>query len=94
LHHQLLAWRKEFGKRGLLTIDKTLPMRAASLLFRQPKLYQIAGRVARLAMRTLPRFVFVNRFNMWSRDRELPEPPAESFSQWYSKNRGQKNGRN
>jgi len=87
LHHQLLAWRKEFGKRGLLSIDKTLPMKAASLLFRNPRLYSLAGRIGRAAMRMLPRFVFVNRFNMWSRDRELPTPPADSFTQWYAKNR-------
>ncbi len=87
LHHQLLAWRKEFGKRGLLSLNKTLPMRAASLLFRHPRLYNALGRVARAAMRTLPRAVFVNRFNLWSRDRELPTPPPESFAQWYSKNR-------
>ncbi len=87
LHHQLLAWRKEFGRRGLLAIDKTLPMKAASQLFRHPRIYRTLGRVARAAMRALPRFVFVNRFNLWSRDRELPAPPQESFNQWYSRNR-------
>lgn len=87
LHHQLLAWRKEFGRRGLLALDKTLPMKAASWLFRHPRLYRAIGRAARAAMRTLPRFVFVNRFNLWSRDRELPAPPEESFSQWYARHR-------
>lgn len=87
LHHQLLAWRKEFGRRGLLAIDKTMPMKAAAFLFRHPWLYRTAGQVARAAMRALPRFLFVNRFNLWSRDRELPAPPKESFRQWYSRHR-------
>ncbi|TVQ01328.1 MAG: lactate utilization protein [Planctomycetaceae bacterium] len=90
LHHQLLAWRKEFGKRGLLSVGKTLPMRAASFVFRHPALYRLGGRLARIAMRTLPRVFFVNRLNTWSRDRELPTAPADSFSQWYAKNRGPK----
>ncbi len=76
-----------FGRRGLLALDKTLPMKAASWLFRHPRLYRAIGRAARAAMRTLPRFVFVNRFNLWSRDRELPVPPEESFSQWYARHR-------
>lgn len=93
LHHQLLAWRKEFGKRGLLKIGKTLPMKAASLLFRHPWLFQIVGGWGRAAMRSLPRSAFVNRFNIWSRDRELPTPPSQSFSNWYRQNREEKNGR-
>ncbi len=87
LHHQLLAWRKEFGKAGLLTLDKTVPMKLASWLFRAPKLYQCAGRLGRWALRWLPRPLVVNRLNAWSRDRELPTPPESSFSQWYAKNR-------
>lgn len=94
LHHQLLSWRKEFGERGLLSASKTLPMKLASHLFRRPLAFQLAGRVARAALRHLPHCLFINRLNpmawTWNRDREIPEAPAESFTQWYAKNRGPK----
>lgn len=90
LHHQLLAWRKEFGQTGILSLDKTVPMRLASWLFRSPRLFQWAGRVGRWSLRRLPRWMTVNRLNVWSRDRELPTPPPSSFSQWYAKNRKSK----
>jgi len=28
--------------------------------------------------------------NAWGKSREMPRPPAESFHQWYIKNRGDK----
>lgn len=93
LHHQLLAWRKEFGKRGLLGLDKTIPMKAASWLFRHPRIYSAVGAWGRRALRRLPRFMIVNRLNAWSRGREMPPAPQESFSDWYAKHRGPKHGR-
>lgn len=90
LHHQLLAWRHEFGKRRILGFDKTIPMKAASWLFQHPRIFAAVGSVGKLALRTLPRFMVINRFNAWSRDREMPPAPKESFSQWFEKNRGAK----
>jgi L-lactate dehydrogenase complex protein LldF len=93
LHHQLLAWRKEFGKRGLLGLDKTIPLKAASWLFQHPKVYSMVGAWGKRALRTLPRFMVINKFNAWSRDREMPPAPKESFADWYKKNRSSKDGR-
>jgi hypothetical protein len=36
LHHQLLAWRGEIVRRGLLPWRKWLEMKAASIVLRQP----------------------------------------------------------
>jgi L-lactate dehydrogenase complex protein LldF len=88
LHHQLLAWRQEFGKRGILGLDKTIPMKAASWLFQHPKVYATVGAWGRRALRVLPRFMVINRFNAWSKAREMPPAPKESFAQWHAKNRG------
>ncbi len=92
LHHQLLAWRKEFGKRRLLGLDKTIPMKAASWLFQHPRLYAFAGAWGRRALRWLPRPLIYHRLNAWSRDREMPPAPKESFAQWYAKHRGGRDG--
>jgi len=49
LHHQLLAWRKESGKRGILGFDKTIPMKVASWLFQHPRICATAGSWGRRA---------------------------------------------
>ncbi len=87
LHHQLLAWRTEFGKRGLLKKSKTLPMHGASMLFRHPALFRTLGYFGRLALKWLPHGLTHNRFNTWAQTRELPEPPKTSFAKWYRANR-------
>lgn len=92
LHHQLLAWRKELVGKRLLPIPKRLSMKAASFLFRHPKLFGMVGGIGRTSLRILPRFFTHNRLNKWTIARELPEPPRESFKQWYRKNRSEKPG--
>jgi len=37
-------------------------------------------------MRVIPGMVS-NSFNPWFKQREMPEPPKESFRDWYLKNR-------
>lgn len=79
LHHQLLTWRKEIAVRGLVPLSKRLSMRAAGMLFKSPGLFSLAGRMARLIVPRLPRFLIYNRFNIWGRQRDLPDFPEESF---------------
>ena len=87
LHHQLLAWRKELVGQGLLPLSKRFSMKAASLVFRNAWLFVLMGWMGRTALRWLPHWVTHNRFNQWSVARELPEPPKESFRDWYRRNR-------
>ena len=87
LHHQLLAWRKELAGQGLLPLGKRFSMKAASLVFRNAWLFVLMGWMGRTALRWLPHWVTHNRFNQWSVARELPEPPKESFRDWYRRNR-------
>ncbi|QDT04163.1 Lactate utilization protein B [Rubripirellula lacrimiformis] len=88
LHHQLLAWRKELVGQDRMPKSKTVPMKAASYLFQHPKLFALAGKAGRTALRWLPHFATHNRLNKWTIARELPLPPKESFRDWYRKNRG------
>ncbi len=89
LHHQLLAWRKELVGLRLLPLSKRLSMRFASMLFQRPRLFASMGWMARTSLRILPRWMTHHRFNTWTIARELPEPPRESFRQWYQRNRRQ-----
>ena len=89
LHHQLLTWRKQIAAQGYVSLDKTVPMKLASTVFRRPWLYRFAGRMARTVVPWMPRFMLYNPLNVWGRRRELPEFPKESFQQAYA--RRQKN---
>jgi L-lactate dehydrogenase complex protein LldF len=83
LHHQLLAMRKELGDKKILPWSKTVPMRIAGFVLRRPWLYRLTGKLARVLLRYSPRFLIYNRFNRWGIDRELPEPPRQSFRKLY-----------
>ncbi len=85
LHHQLLAWRGEIGRRGLLPMSKKLPMLGLAFLLKRPWLYSLAGRVGRWFMPLVPRFLLYNPLNAWGRQRELPKPPRHSFRELYAR---------
>jgi L-lactate dehydrogenase complex protein LldF len=83
IHHQLLTWRGEIGRRGLLPLTKTLPMKLMKFVFRRPWLYALAGRTARRVLPLVPRWLLYSRLNDWGRQRELPQIPKYSFRELY-----------
>jgi L-lactate dehydrogenase complex protein LldF len=83
LHHQLLTLRREIAVQGHLPWTKRFAMGLASAVFCRPWLYRLVGRVGRWFLRRAPRFMVYHRFNPWSRQRELPHAPKQSFRQLY-----------
>ncbi|MDB5390648.1 MAG: hypothetical protein JWM11_6294 [Planctomycetaceae bacterium] len=79
LHNQLLTWRHEVVRLGLLPWTKRYAMRAASFVFRHPWIYRVAGKLARATLSILPRWMVYNSLNPWGRQRELPAAPRHSF---------------
>ena len=88
IHHQLLTWRREIAARGLLPLKKRLAMRAASFLLRHTWLYRALGKMARVVVPWLPRWLVYNRLNPWGKQRELPPFPRESFRELYRRRNG------
>ncbi|MEZ6127326.1 MAG: lactate utilization protein B [Planctomycetaceae bacterium] len=84
LHHQLLAMRGFLDRRKLLGMSKKMAMKFVSALLSHRWIYTTAGSAARTALRWLPRFAVYNPLNGWGRQRDLPEPPAQSFRQQYA----------
>jgi L-lactate dehydrogenase complex protein LldF len=89
LHHQLLTWRGEIARRGLLPWSRRLPMTALAFVLRRPRLYALAGRMGRWMMSLAPRWLLYHRLNTWGRQRDLPPVPAKSFRELYARRNGQ-----
>ncbi len=90
LHQHLLERRRQLvagPARGLP--GKRISMRLARWVLGSPRLYVLAGRMARLFLRRGPRWLLYGRWNAWGRQRELPPAPARSFRQaWRARGNG------
>ncbi len=89
LHHEILAWRGEVARQGLLAPSKKLAMVLLGLVFRFAWLYRVAGWLMRRVVPLLPRWLVYTRWNAWGRGRELPPMPAHSFKALYRRHRGE-----
>ena len=89
IHDQLYAWRQVLVKEGHVSTQKALGIKAMAAVLSQPRIYSLSGGIGRWVMRKFP-FIVNNRFNPWFKQREMPAPPDQSFSNWYKANRVKK----
>ena len=82
IHEQLYAWRQVIVKEGYAAYTKALGMKAMAWTLSSPVKFTRAGKAGRWFMHNAP-FVVNNKFNPWYKQREMPEGPKESFSEWY-----------
>jgi L-lactate dehydrogenase complex protein LldF len=87
IHEQLYQWRQEVYRKHQLSGTKKMALRFMGRMLARPKTYHRSGKFARKALRITPRFLVYNRLNPWGRSRDLPEPPKQSFQEWYKENR-------
>ncbi len=87
IHTQLYKWRQIIAKEHQLPWSKRQAMKIAGYMFAHPKLYRFAGKAGRAMLRMMPRTLVYGPWNAWGKQRDLPEPPKESFRDWYIKNR-------
>jgi L-lactate dehydrogenase complex protein LldF len=87
LHEQLYLFRKRVADKKLLAASKRWSMKMARVVLGSQWIYQLAGKAGRLALRLAPRGMIYNRFNDWGKQRDLPEPPQESFRDLYRRTR-------
>ncbi|HYF36831.1 MAG TPA: lactate utilization protein B [Prosthecobacter sp.] len=81
IHAQLLKWRQEITQAGHAQPLKKLAMGLTAFAFRYPWLYRTGGWFMR---RFLPLFNLL-KLDPWTRHRDLPNPPDQSFSDWFRK---------
>jgi L-lactate dehydrogenase complex protein LldF len=89
IHDQIYKWRQVIAERNQLPMVKKEMMRIVGKVLGDPKLYRAAISAAGLAIEHLPRFAIYNWLNAWGRQREVPEPPRQTFRSWYIENRSQ-----
>lgn len=84
IHDQLYQWRQVLTKEGYAPASKTAAMKVTAAILSRPTLFLTAGRWVRRLMKWFPG-LFNHRFNPWTKQRALPRPPRESFTEWYKK---------
>ena len=85
IHAQLYKWRQVIVKEGYADATKTAGMKLMNITLSSPSMYRLAGKMGRWFIKHAP-FALNNRFNLWYKNREMPEPPKDSFGEWYKKN--------
>lgn len=86
IHEQLYKWRQIIAEEGHLNRSKRWSMRMAGKILSNPKAYRRFGKLARWALRIMPRALVYNPWNDWGKERELPDAPKQSFKDWYQEN--------
>jgi L-lactate dehydrogenase complex protein LldF len=86
IHDQLYKWRQVLVKEGHATVAKRASMAGMTFTLSNPSVYKMAGKAGRLVLKYAPGLIN-NTLNPWYKQREMPEPPKESFTEWYKKNR-------
>jgi L-lactate dehydrogenase complex protein LldF len=86
IHQQLYKWRQVIVQNGHALAAKKAAMKLMSLTLSSPAAYHMGGKAGRWILKFAP-FAVNNKFNPWYKQRDMPEPPEESFGEWYAKNR-------
>jgi L-lactate dehydrogenase complex protein LldF len=86
IHDQIFAWRKVMAENHEIPLKRTM-MKAAGEVLSHPAMYRAAIGAADSALRHLPRFLVYNPLNAWTKKREMPEVPKQSFHSWWKQNR-------
>lgn len=86
IHNQLYKWRQVLTEEGYSPKTKTMAMKVMAFVLSKPAIFNLGGKMGRKIMRWLP-FLINNKLNPWYKNREMPAPPNQSFTEWYKKNR-------
>ena len=91
IHSQLYKWRQIITKSTPQPLVKKSSMRMMGRVFSRPKQFVFMGKIARWALRTLPKPLINSKPNIWGKSRDLPGGPKQSFDQWHREREKDKN---
>jgi L-lactate dehydrogenase complex protein LldF len=87
IHEQIYKWRAVIAERHEVPFVKQELLKMAGRLLASPTLYRATIASLGSTLKRLPNFVLYNPLNIWGRQRDLPDVPAETFHEWYKKQR-------
>ncbi len=87
IHDQLYKWRQVLVQGGHVSKVKAAGINSMAMVLNSPKFFRTAGKLGRFFMKNTP-FLVNNGLNPWYNQREMPEPPKESFRDWYIREKG------
>lgn len=90
IHEQIYKLRQELIRKGYGSLVKRVVLKISGFVFSKPHLYDLSGKMVRIALKKLPRALIYNRVNTWGLERELPDVPVQSFKEWYRQNESNK----
>jgi L-lactate dehydrogenase complex protein LldF len=82
IHNQLYKWRQVIVQKGYVDGSKKVGMTGLASILSSPWRYNLSGRMFRWVLKLMPG-VLENRWNPWTKQRDLPTPPTHSFREWY-----------
>lgn len=84
IHEQLYAWRQIIIREGAGpgAIENT-GATVVQKVMEKPGLYRASGRILRGWIRYFPGFRTFLKWSSWGKERDLPDPPEQSFQEWY-----------
>jgi len=85
IHDQLYKWRQLVTKSSPQPKLKRKVIQLATQALSDSQSYKRYGEKMRKYLRRLPKWMIYNRWNIWGRQRELPQVPKETFKAWYSR---------
>lgn len=86
IHEQLYLWRQEIAKTGNVPVSKKAAITLMSTILSSPSLFNTTGWMGRKILKYIP-WLVNNKFNPWYKQREMPEAPPLSFTEWYKQNK-------
>jgi L-lactate dehydrogenase complex protein LldF len=91
LDAQLYRWRQIVTRETPVSRKKSTLMRLGSFVLSRHRVFRALGALARIGTRLIPAPLTRRLAGPWGAARETPEPPKQSFHDWY-RSRGSRDG--
>jgi L-lactate dehydrogenase complex protein LldF len=85
IHTQLYKWRQIVSEAGLPEGGNKTMMSIMGTGLASPSFFHRLGNIGRKLLRLFPGNERFLSFTVWTKDRDLPKAPVESFREWYAK---------
>ncbi len=82
----IFYWRNKVVESGNSMLIHDMEMSAAGMVLKDASNLAKAEKLGLWALRNLPQGLTESQLNPWAREHTNPEPPAQTFRQYYEKN--------